>query len=285
MGDQAWRDESWRSGQDVPGKGPAHETATERNAGGNSPPPCQHALLTQVALLADLFAQGIDEFAWEVEINEMQLCKPFITPAKQRSPGTQDDKRSRAVSWRLASCQCGECDTNEHVSHIQRAPRRYLKVQSSALRASDFNPDCFESRCVAIALFLQFEIGACTVHLFKAHAAIASRAHNSLISFIASSVCTKWQTSSRVALNGAAMESWRPWLECLAIAAAFVLPLHRGKTVSRNNAHTISRRLASTAFVCGLAWLPLWTALKAHDDQVPTCQNMAAMNKLRMCLW
>ena len=102
----------------------------------------------------------------------------------------------------------------------------------------------------------------------KAYPANVSCAYNGLASFIASSVCKKWHSS--IALTGSAMKSWRPWLECLAIAAAFVLPLHRGKAVSRNNTHTIFRRLASTALTCGLAWLPLWAALKEHDDQVPT---------------
>lgn len=64
------------------------------------------------------------------------------------------------------------------------------------------------------------------------------------------------------------MASWRPWLECLAIATAFVLPMHRGRSVSRNHTTTIVRRLVSTVAACCITWLPLWTALKAHHNQV-----------------
>ena len=58
--------------------------------------------------------------------------------------------------------------------------------------------------------------------------------------------------------------SWSPWLQCIAIAAAFVLLLHCGKAVNRNDRATIIRRTASTAAACCVTWLPLWTALKAH---------------------
>lgn len=57
---------------------------------------------------------------------------------------------------------------------------------------------------------------------------------------------------------------WRPWLECAAIAAAYVLPMRSGRQAPRNEPATIYKRAAVSLAACCVAWLPMWHALHRH---------------------
>lgn len=59
---------------------------------------------------------------------------------------------------------------------------------------------------------------------------------------------------------------WRPWLECAAIAAAYVLPMHAGRQAPRNEPATIRQRAFISLAACCLAWVPMWQALKRHTQ-------------------
>lgn len=67
--------------------------------------------------------------------------------------------------------------------------------------------------------------------------------------------------------------AWWPWLECAAIAAVYVLPMHRKRAAPRDDPGTIYRRTASVCAACCVAWLPMWRSLHAHT-QVRRCANL-----------